>query len=157
MVAKLSMRETIHPAFKLVSSMRRANDHLLVSRLDLTLSQFRILSVIKKNPEVSQRVIADFWMMTEASISRQIEILRAKKLIEKIPNPKNRREHTFALTAPGKKMLTKANTLLDSAFEKIFADVSQKERKAFSAIINRFLELAPEHNASSHKKFPSKP
>jgi DNA-binding MarR family transcriptional regulator len=156
MMGKLSMRETIQPVFKLVSSIRKINDRRLTSKLRLTLSQFRILSVIKKNPKTSQRVIANFWMMTEASISRQIEILRKKKLIEKVWSPENRREHIFRLTSSGLKMLSKANSLIDSMLEKIFADISQKDRKVFSAIINRFLALVPDHDGMNAKNASSK-
>ena len=137
------MRVTIQPVFKLVSSIRKINDRQLTSKLHLTLSQFRILSVIKKNPKTSQRVIANFWMMTEASISRQIELLRGKKLIEKVQNPENRREHIFRLTVSGENILMKANALIDSALEKIFADISQQDRNSLSAILHKLLALAP--------------
>ena len=146
----ISMREVVQPVFRFVSSIRKTNDHLLTTHLGLTLSQFKILSALKRAPRTSQRTLADFWMMTEASISRQVEILAKKKMITAAHNPETRREHLLKLTAEGEKALLKADRLIDVALERTFQSIGAKERKEFSVLTNRFLSLMPEYDRISH-------
>jgi MarR family transcriptional regulator, organic hydroperoxide resistance regulator len=122
------MRTIIGPILKLFLSLERITGDLMRKKLGLTISQFRILMALKFNPDASQKTIAEFWGVTEPSVSRQIELLESKKIIVKNKKKTDRRGHSFILSAKGKKILDKALALLDDDMEKLFKTVSQKER-----------------------------
>ncbi|MBC7707757.1 winged helix-turn-helix transcriptional regulator [Polaromonas sp.] len=98
-------------------------DVLLQDELGIGLSQFKILMVLQKNDQVQQRFIADSLGQTEASISRQIQLLIDKDLITAKRNPKNLRKHITTPTLAGQKLTEKAMATLASHFGSEFASM----------------------------------
>src|ERR1700761_9456249 len=85
----------------LAAVMGRQSDQVLQEQLGIGLSQFRILMVLEWNPRVQQRAIADSLGQTEASVSRQIKLLKSKNLLVSKIDPSNRRKHITAPTPLG--------------------------------------------------------
>ena len=123
---------------KSVFLLDKLADRILRERLKMTFSQFRVLMAIGRK-DVCQKDIADFWDMTEAAVSRQIEILAGKKLITKKENAKNRRARIVSLTSSGEKLLQRAFTLIDGEYEEIYKDINQKERKVLVESLDKLL------------------
>src|SRR5882762_11236561 len=96
----------------LAAVMGRQSEQILQEQLGIGLSQFKILMVLEWNPRVQQRSIADSLGQTEASISRQIKLLKAKKLLVTKPDPQNRRRHITAPTPLGMQVTEAASDLL---------------------------------------------
>ena len=117
---------TLH---KLGFLMDKIGDTTLQKHFQMTFSQFKILIAINHKKDASQRDIADFWDMTEAAVSRQIEILMNKKLVARRENKENRREHLLNLTQSGLKSLDKATKLLDQEYGKIYSVIPLEEQK----------------------------
>lgn len=97
-----------HVAFML----GRQSDQVLQEKLGIGLSQFKILMVLKWNPSIQQKEIADHLGQTEASVSRQIKLLQDKGLLETTVSPKNRRQHIATLTKLGLNMADAAPRVL---------------------------------------------
>ncbi len=132
-------RNLTYTLHKLSFLLDKLADRALQGELDLSFSQFRVLIAINRNSEVTQKKIACFWDMTQAAVSRQIELLIEKKLVAMHDNVRNRREHHLSLTAQGKDVLEKAYSLLDSQYEPIFKVISQDDRAVFEDIVHRLL------------------
>lgn len=141
MAKKYSIRETLQPIFSIVLLFKKIADRTLKSKLSITMAQFRILTAIQHDPSLSQQEIAQFWGITEASASRQIEILNKKGLISRSYDPKNRRKYILKLTTRGTEEIKQASRLMNDIFEKIFTDVSDRERKEFNDLLKRFIEV----------------
>lgn len=92
--------------------MGRQSDQVLQEQLGIGLSQFKILMVLEWNPRVQQRAIADSLGQTEASISRQIKLLKAKKLLLSKPDLQNRRRHLTVPTPLGMQVTEAAGDIL---------------------------------------------
>ncbi|HEY5442748.1 MAG TPA: MarR family winged helix-turn-helix transcriptional regulator [Candidatus Saccharimonadales bacterium] len=96
----------------LAAVMGRQSDQVLQEQLGIGLSQFKILMVLEWNPRIQQRAIADSLGQTEAGISRQIKLLKAKKLLVTKLDPQNRRRHITAPTPLGMQVTEAAADLL---------------------------------------------
>jgi DNA-binding MarR family transcriptional regulator len=96
----------------LASVMGRQTDQLLQEQLDIGLSQFKILMVLEWNPRVPQKAIADALGQTESSISRQLKLLKDKKLLVTKSDPQNRRRHITAPTPRGMQVTEAATTIM---------------------------------------------
>jgi DNA-binding MarR family transcriptional regulator len=96
----------------LAAVMGRQSDQVLQEQLGIGLSQFKILMVLEWNPRVQQRAIADSLGQTEAGISRQIKLLKSKKLLVTKPDPQNRRRHITAPTPLGMQVTEAAADIL---------------------------------------------
>src|SRR5688572_31693887 len=79
----------------------RQSDQILQERLGIGMSQVRILTMLEHEPNVQQRKLADRLGQTEASISRQIKLMREKGFLTVAVNPKSKREHITVPTQKG--------------------------------------------------------
>ena len=144
MAKNILFRETFQPVIGLVLIFKKIADRTLKPKLSITTAQFRILMAIQFHPYLSQQAIAEFWGVTEASASRQIEILDNKGLISKAHNPENHRKYILKLTKKGKLEIKRALDLTNKTFEKIFKDVYDKDRETFHKLSKRFIDIIKE-------------
>jgi DNA-binding MarR family transcriptional regulator len=100
----------------LAAVMGRQSDQVLQEQLGIGLSQFKILMVLEWNPRVQQKAIADSLGQTEASISRQIKLLKNKKLLVTKQDPQNRRRHITVPTTLGMQVTEAATAIMRRSF-----------------------------------------
>ncbi len=143
---KIGIREVLRPIFALSFLLDKIMSRLLSLELGLTLPQFRILLALQFQSQKSQRAIADFWGIAEASVSRQIGILSRKKLLYRDHKFQNKKEHNLVMTQLGKKKFQEAIGLINKNFEALFKEVGQSERKDITASLNHFIALARANN-----------
>jgi DNA-binding MarR family transcriptional regulator len=90
----------------------KQSDQLLNEQLGIGLSQYKILMVLEWNPRVQQQSIANSLGQTEASVSRQIKLLKTKGLLFSQPDPRNRRKHITAPTPRGMQITEAASNIM---------------------------------------------
>jgi DNA-binding MarR family transcriptional regulator len=149
--APKGIRAVVQPIMRLAFSIEKIADRKLRAERGLTISQFRMLMVVRKMKVASQRDIAEFWGVAEASVSRQMEPLIALKLIERKRDPGNRRANALALTARGKEALDAALDALDAELEAAFAEFPKEARPALAEALMR-LHDAFQHGCEDHKE-----
>lgn len=132
---------------KVVFLMDKLTDQTLKNTLNLTHSQFLILMALNHYPNVSQSKIAEFLELTQAAVSRQIDILKYKNMIFQKEKDTNRREHIVSLTNTGKKELEKAFHILDSKFQNKFQILNSNEKKSLTESLQKLFDTL-----SSRKK-----
>jgi DNA-binding MarR family transcriptional regulator len=96
----------------LAAVIGKQSDQTLREQLGIGLSQYRILMALEWNPRVGQKAIAGALGQTEASISRQIKLLKSKSLLETRIDPSNRRKHITAPTTRGMQVTEAASNIL---------------------------------------------
>lgn len=111
----------------LAAVIGRQSDQVLQEQLGIGLSQYKILMVLEWNPRVQQRAIADSLGQTEASVSRQIRLLKAKKLLLAKQDPDNRRKHITAPTPLGMQLTEAATDILRRNFGQDFTNVGDDQ------------------------------
>ncbi|MBK9957905.1 MAG: MarR family transcriptional regulator [Chitinophagaceae bacterium] len=72
---------------------------------DITIDQWLVLKSLQKNSHLSQNEIADLVFKDMASITRIIELLVKKELVERHINNSDRRKFELKITKNGKKMI----------------------------------------------------
>src|ERR1700744_6374914 len=100
----------------LAEVLGKQSDQVLQEQLGIGLSQFKILMVLEWNPRVQQKAIADSLGQTEASISRQIKLLKAKKFLVSRQDPQNRRRHITVPTTLGMQVTEAATAIMRRNF-----------------------------------------
>ncbi|HMS50455.1 MAG TPA: MarR family winged helix-turn-helix transcriptional regulator [Candidatus Saccharibacteria bacterium] len=122
----------------------RQSDQVLLERLGIGFSQFKILMVLRWNPHIQQRVIAERLGQTEASISRQIKLLLGQGFLQSEKRPENRREHITALTLKGERFIDEAMSILNSYHAPVFESLSEKQQAVVLASLQQMHEKACE-------------
>lgn len=107
--------------------MGKQADQVLQEQLGIGLSQFKILMVVEWNPRVQQKTIADSLGQTEASISRQVKILKQKGLLATKPDPNNRRKHITAPTTLGMQITEAATAIMRRNFGPEYASLGEDQ------------------------------
>lgn len=112
----------------LAFAMSRQNDQILQERLGIGFSQYKILMVLERNPNIKQKRIADSLGQTEASISRQIALMTDKGLLQTTINPANRRVHITTLTNKGIRLVEESARILNNYHSPMFERLSEKQQ-----------------------------
>jgi DNA-binding MarR family transcriptional regulator len=136
---KVPIRQVVQPFFKAAFLLDRVVDRMLLEERGMRIAQFRILLALKHYDGISQRRIAEYWGIAEASVSRQLKILGRKGLVQEDPNPEKRREHQLRLTAAGEKEIKEAMNAADRKLEDLFAAMDDNTRRALTENLNAML------------------
>jgi DNA-binding MarR family transcriptional regulator len=118
--------------------LMRQSDQVLQERLGIGMSQFKLLMMLRENPNVQQRKLAECLGQTEASISRQIKLLCEKGLLAIKINPRSRREHITVPTAKGVKMTEAALDVLTQYHTPMFDLITEKQTQQLVEILQKF-------------------
>jgi DNA-binding MarR family transcriptional regulator len=111
----------------LAAVMGRQTEQVLQEQLGIGLSQYKILMVLEWNPRIQQNAIADSLGQSEAGISRQIKLLKAKNLLATKQDPNNRRKHITAPTPLGMQITEAATNILRRSFGPDFAHLGDDQ------------------------------
>lgn len=133
----------------IAAMMMRQSDQMLQERLGIGMSQFKILSLLEEEPNIQQRKLADHLGQTEASVSRQIKLMREKGFLMVGVNPKSKREHITILTPKGIKMAAAAQEALNQYSTPFSQVISEKQLSQLADT----LAVIHEHVCGSGKSF----
>jgi DNA-binding MarR family transcriptional regulator len=107
----------------LAAVLAKQSDQVLQEQLGIGFSQYKILIVLEWNPRVQQKAVADSLGQTEASVSRQIKLLKAKGLLVSKADANNRRKHITTPTPLGAQVTEAATNILRRSLGPDFASI----------------------------------
>ncbi len=105
----------------------KQSDQMLQEQLGIGFSQYKILMVLEWNPRVQQRSIAASLGQTEASISRQIKLLKTRGHLVSQIDLHNRRKHITTPTPLGMQVTEAASNMLRRNFGPEFAGLGEDQ------------------------------
>lgn len=118
--------------------LERQFDQALLEQLGIGTSQYRVLLALEMHPDSSQKHLATNLGQTEASISRQIKVLRSKQLISTEIHPKSRRERVTNLSPRGVTVIMAAKELYTQIAMSLLCNLTDKQQKAIREILSVF-------------------
>lgn len=126
----------------LAALLDRQSDLLLLERLDIGFSQFKILLSLKWGEGVQQKDIAASLGQTEASVSRQIKLLADVKLVTIKTNANDRRKNEVYLTLKGERLANKAVRALNAYHAPVFAQLSVTQQQELKRMLEQLYQRA---------------
>lgn len=108
--------------------LSRQSDQVLLERMGLGFSQFKILQIVKRKPYMQQKQIAEMLGQTEASISRQVKLLQSQGILQTTRRPENKREHITTLTPKGERFADEAIEVLKTYHAPVFDSLNDKQK-----------------------------
>jgi|AntRauTorckE6833_2_1112554.scaffolds.fasta_scaffold00163_25 DNA-binding MarR family transcriptional regulator len=120
-------------------------NQLLEERLGIGVSQRKILHVLHERSAVAQNVIAAALGQTESSVSRQVDYMHQKGLIDQKRDSNDKRRQLTILTLKGHTLYQEAKKLEQHYFQNLLKDMSDKD----IAKLQELLELT--HVAFGHE------
>lgn len=124
---------------KVVLVMDKLADSTLSYQTGLTLSQFLILMNIVQNPGLTQIEISQFHEITQAAVSRLIDVLKSKDLIQIKKNEANKRENLLFPTLLGKDVFKESSKILEEEFNKLYSVMDEVEKENLEKSLDKLL------------------
>jgi MarR family transcriptional regulator, transcriptional regulator for hemolysin len=121
------------------------------SELSLNLAQCKALVRLEKNEGVSQARLAELAEVDAMTMVRILDRMEADGLLERRPDPQDRRARCLYLTAKAKPLLAQIWRLSDTTREEVFAGIGKNERDVFMSVLERLHDnLSRLEDKSSH-------
>ncbi len=102
----------------------------------ITVDQWVVLQELKKEDGLSQFEIAIRTYKDAPTVTRIIDLLCKKQLLERLPDPKDRRKFKIFLTKAGKAKIKEILPLVESFRKEAWNGLSDKEMNQLSTILN---------------------
>ncbi len=136
----------IHQTYFLAE--KRLEQRLLAAK-GITFSQFLILLAIhcKKNP--SQRMVADFLYLTEATVSRHVDALEHVGLLRRTADTDNRRQKILTMSTEGKTAFAAAHAIIERELGIIFSGIPKKDRTLIMQAFQGVIKVLNHHSLTS--------
>lgn len=108
--------------------------------IDLTPEQWVIIDELKKRNGISQTELANGSFKNAPTVSRIIDILEKKGLVERQRFENDRRRYRIFLTEKGVAIFEKANPIAQRLRDKGWSHLSEKDYETFARITNQIFE-----------------
>lgn len=108
--------------------------------ISLNLVQAKALARLEKNQGVSQARLAELAEFDPMTMVRILDRMEADGLLERRPDPADRRARCLYLTAKAKPILSEIWRLSDEVRAELFTGVSKADREVFMSVLERIHE-----------------
>ena len=99
-----------------------------------------VLAIIRDNPGIRQRTLAELLMVREPNMTRMIQGLEASGLIAREVDKSDRRAFHLALTAKGRGLMDSVTDRLLALEERLLGRLDGDERKDLRAYLDRIMD-----------------
>jgi len=108
-----------------------------VQHLGLTRSQWRVLSIVKRYPAISQNKIAELMEIEPITLVRTLDRMEKAGWIKRKIHPSDRRANQICLTSKVSDILSEVKKISLNSRKSALADFSETEHKKFLGYLNR--------------------
>jgi MarR family transcriptional regulator, transcriptional regulator for hemolysin len=108
--------------------------------ISLNLAQAKALVRLEKNEGVSQARLAELAEVEPMTMVRILDRMEAEELLERRPDPADRRARCLYLTAKARPILSEIWRLSEEVRAELFAGVGKAEREQFMDVLERLYD-----------------
>lgn len=124
----------------IVSRRQRNNFDRKVAAFNVTRSQWSMIAIVARYPGSTQRTIAEYLEMSEASAGRLIDRLCADGLLERRDRRDDRRARAVFLTEQARPLLDQLGVIAAESEKRMFAGFSDEEVAQLLDFMTRIYE-----------------
>ena len=106
-------------------------------KLDVTMEMLEVLYVLWNKDNVNQQEIVDKTNRNKASLTSLIDNLTNRGLVERKPDPTDRRNNLIVLPEQGRSYQEKLIPILDEVYQSFQVDISAEEMSNTVDILNK--------------------
>ena len=108
-----------------------------ISLFDLRVPEWRVVAVVAEHDGISQQEIGLKTRMDKVTVSRAAIALTARGLLDRAPNPADRRSHLLILAPSGRALYADVAPKALELERRIFASFSKAELAGFTATLRK--------------------
>ncbi|WP_127129653.1 MarR family winged helix-turn-helix transcriptional regulator [Georgenia sp. SYP-B2076] len=137
--------ENIGLLLSLASAQGVAAANAVLRPLELSSRSFSLLEVVAHADGASQRELADAIRLDPSQIVTLLDTLERRGLLERRPNPHDRRQRLVVITARGRTLLEEASGLVERSLDDVLADLAGSERETLRDLLHRVVHRQLNH------------
>ena len=107
------------------------------AQFGLTIPEWRMIAVTAENEGITQQAISTRTRMDKVTVSRAAIALAERGLMERAPNPADRRSHLLVLTAAGRALYAQVAPRALALEKAMFAQFDAADLARFVAMLHR--------------------
>ncbi len=116
--------------------------HAYETLFDLKIPEWRLIAVIAESGGVTQQQIGSRTRMDKVTVSRAAIALYGRGLVDRMPNPEDRRSHLLVLSRSGRALYAKVAPKALELEARIFGAFPRDEVARFVAMLRRIDAIA---------------
>lgn len=109
------------------------------SRFGWTVYEIRVLRLIRDNPSITFTQLAQLTKFERTATSRMLSRLIKAELVQRTNSPRDARQFTLTVTEAGRQLCEQADPISLSLEALMLEPLSDSEREAFRAVLDRVL------------------
>lgn len=102
--------------------------------------QYAMLAALEEFGPASQAALGRQVGLDRSDVTAAVTALDERKLVERGPDPSDRRRNTVRITAAGRRHLASLDRLVASAQDELLAPLSASERRQLTALLARLVD-----------------
>jgi DNA-binding MarR family transcriptional regulator len=110
----------------------------------LSPARVQLITAVGESPGIRMGTLAQQLGVTSRAVTGLVDALQAEGLLERQPDPNDRRAFRLALTDAGTELLTRIDQLHGAVSADAFADLSVEERAQFAELLRRVIKRTRE-------------
>ena len=114
----------------------------------LTLDQFILLMTLAEADGVTQTDLGGRVRLANYTVTRALDALAARGLVERRPDAASRRAHRVLLTAAGQALMPVLFDIVEERNARLLEPMSEQERRQFLLLLSRLVDGAQVKSAS---------
>lgn len=127
-------------------ALRKAFDRRAVG-LGVTRAQWKVLFRLDRHPGLRQIELADMLDIEPITLSRIVDRLEESALVERRPDPSDRRAWRLHVTVQAQPLIAKLKAVADELAADAFAGIDAKDIETATRVLERVRENACRNNA----------
>lgn len=105
---------------------------------------YRALAALDEHGELSQVELGRHLSLDRKDVAVALDSLAQRGLVERTPDPDDRRRNVIALTDEGRELVPKLDRTLESAQQRVLAPLSEAEASQFRATLAKLIDVDTE-------------
>lgn len=122
---------------KIGSMMEHMSDNVLFENFGIGFSQFKILFVLENHQSIQQKEIALYLGQTEASVSRQVKLLKQAGFIDIAVGKDDRKKRIITLTKKGSIVACESFNILNNFYQPILSSLGPNEQLEMARMLGK--------------------
>lgn len=125
------MDENIGTMLAQVSRLLRRSFDVRARGIGVTRPQWQVLSLLSFNGGINQGGLAELLEVEPITLGRMIDRLQDAQMVERRPDPTDRRVRYIFVTPAGEQAVADAHTVVDGIYEDVLKVLPAEEREVF--------------------------
>ncbi|WP_102028603.1 MarR family winged helix-turn-helix transcriptional regulator [Salirhabdus sp. Marseille-P4669] len=101
----------------------------------ITTEQWSVLRTLSESDQITQKELSERADKDQATLTKILDLLEKHLLIERVPNPNDRRSFLIAITSKGKRLSQEVAPYLNDIYKKLIRSIDEEKLTIYQEVM----------------------